>query len=130
MTTALTPSRSMSSRRQSVLEAIRRHFRARGASPSHREIAEATGIGRRHVGAWLDYLQAEGLLTYRSRAARSIVLIDRMANFSDTELRLACAGRGMIVTDTPLPALVDAYAVDPRVPDYGLPLIEALQHIE
>jgi SOS-response transcriptional repressor LexA len=89
----------MSSRRQSVLEAIRRHFQARGASPSHREIAEATGIGRRHVGAWLDYLQAEGALYYKRHSARSIVLIDRAANLSDTEILLAYFSRGLTIPD-------------------------------
>jgi DNA-binding GntR family transcriptional regulator len=122
----------MSCRRQLVLEMIRRHFRAVGASPSHREISEGSGVGRRHVGAWLDHLQAEGLLTYQPRRPRSIVLCDRMANLSDTELHLACAGRGWTVVEAPARAapLSHAFPVDPRVPDYGLPLLDALRHIE
>jgi SOS-response transcriptional repressor LexA len=120
----------MSSRRQLVLEAIRRHFRAMGQSPSHGEIAEATGLQRQHVGRWLEELQISGLISYSRGRPRSIVLVDRLANFSDTEIRLACAGRGMILTSTPVPALADAYAVDPVVPEFGLQLLDALQHIE
>lgn len=131
MTSKLVPTRSMSSRRQLVLEAIRRHFRAVGGSPSHREISDQTGVGRRHIGLWLDELQAEGMLTYERAHARSIVLTDRCANLSDTELHLACAARGWTVTEPPVTAapLLDAYPIDPRVPDYGLPLLERLDDI-
>lgn len=126
----LTPSRSMSSRRQLVLEFIRRHFRAVGASPSHSEIAAATGLARQHVGGWLDELQAAGLITYQRGRPRSIALVDRMANYSDTELRLACVGRGWTISLPPTATpFADCYAVDPVVPDYGLPLLDALKHV-
>lgn len=129
---AMRQCRSMSSRRQLVLEAIRRHFRAVGAAPSYREIADTTGIGRRHVRPWLDQLQRDGLLTFIAGQPRSITLTDRMANLSDTELQLACASRGWTVVkpDVHVAALAAAYPVDPRVTDYGLPLLEALRHIE
>lgn len=113
-----------------MLEAIRRHFRDLGASPSHEEIARATGLQRQHVGYWLDKLQAAGFLTYRRGVARSIVLTDRMANLSDTELRLACVGRGWSVVEPRVPGLSESFPVDPTVPDFGLTLIEALKHIE
>ncbi|MEN2749245.1 helix-turn-helix domain-containing protein [Sphingomonas sp. T9W2] len=129
--TKLTPSRSMSSRRQLVLESIRRHFRAVGASPSHREIAQETGLTRQHVGRWLDELQAAGVITYTPGRARSIVLVDRAANFSDAELHLACAGRGWTVTEPALSVqpLATAYPVDPVVPEFGLAALDALKHV-
>lgn len=127
---SLIPSRSMSSRRQTVLEFIRRHFRSVGSSPSHAEIAGATGLRRAHVGRWLEELRAAGLITYTPYQARSIVLVDRMANFSDSELRLAAAGRGWTIIDTPVPALTKIFTVDPVVPEFGLHLLDQLEHIE
>ncbi|WP_230770662.1 LexA family protein [Sphingomonas sp. Leaf4] len=127
--TKLTPSRSMSSRRQLVLESIRRHFRAVGASPSHGEIAQATGMKRQHVGRWLDELQDAGLICYSPGRARSIVLVDRAANLSDCELQLACAGRGWAVSK-PAPVvqpIASAFSVDTTVAAFTTDLIAELE---
>lgn len=132
----LVPRRSMSSRRQLVLEMIRRHFRAVGQSPSHTEIGEATGLKRQHVGRLLDELMTAGLLTYQRGRPRSIALVDRTANLSDCELHLACIGRGWTVREPPTQALAltVTYPVDftrpEDVPEFGLTLIDALKHIE
>jgi len=122
------PTASMSSRRQKIIEAIRQHFRALGQSPSHREIAAATGVQRQHVGAWLDILERDGLLTYERGVPRSIRLIDRSACLSDTEIEMACALRGWTIVKPPI-ALAAAYPVSTDVPDYGLPLLEKMRDI-
>lgn len=87
-------SRSISSRSQRVIEAIRRHFRDTGGSPCHREIAARVGMPRQHVGAVLTKLQRAGALTYSAGRSRSITLVDRAGMLSDAELELACHARG------------------------------------
>lgn len=125
----LAPTRSMSSRRQLVLEFIRRHFREVGQPPSHTEIAEATGLKRQHVGKHLVTLREAGLIDYEHGRARSITLVDRGAMLSDCELELICAGRGWTVRRPPVP-IGEAFPVDPVVPDFGLHAIAALDHID
>lgn len=120
----------MSSRRQLVLEVIRRHFRALGQSPSHNEIAESTGLKRQHVGGWLKELQAAGLITFTPNRARSIVLVDRMANFADSEIEAAAHARGATIVWPPVIApLAEAFPVDFDVPDYGLKLLQEIDDI-
>ncbi len=123
------PTRSMSSRLQIVLEAIRRHFRTVGQSPSYREIAASTGVQSQHVGQYLAKLRDAGLINFERGRARSITLVDRGAMLSDCELELICAGRGWTVSKPAIP-IGEAYPVDPIVPDYGLHAIAALNHIE
>lgn len=125
----LAPTRSMSSRRQLVLEYIRRHFREVGQSPSHKEIAEATGLERQHVGKHLVTLRETGLIDFQRGRARSITLVDRGAMLSDCELELICVGRGWTVLKPVVP-ISDAFPVDPVVPDFGLHAIAALDHID
>lgn len=130
--TSMHPTRSMSSRRQLVLEFIRRHFRAAGASPSHAEIAGATGLRPQHVGRWLVELRDAGLITFTRRQPRSIALVDRLAMHSDLELELACHARGWTIV-RPVPSvapLAEVYPLDPDVTDLGLTLLDAIKHIE
>lgn len=103
----------MRSRRQAVLEAIREHFRAAGQSPSYREIGERTGLTPRDVRPHLDQLARAKLIEHRPGVARSISLVDRTANLSDTELEAACHGRGWAITKSSAPALVKSFPVDP-----------------
>lgn len=125
----LVPTRSMSSRRQLVLEYIRRHFRQVGQPPSHGEIAAATGLRRQHVGKHLAKLRDDHLITFEAGRARSIALVDRGAMLSDCELELICAGRGWAISKPVVP-IGEAFPVDPIVPEYGLHALEALKHIE
>lgn len=125
----LVPTRSMSSRRQLVLESIRRHFRVLGQSPSHREIGDATGLSHQHVGKYLVILRDEGLIDFIPKVARSISLIDRGAMLSDCELELICAGRGWTVIKPAVP-IAEAFPVDPVVPDYGLHALAILNQID
>jgi SOS-response transcriptional repressor LexA len=93
-TLSLLPSAARASTKQRVLEAIRQHFRDTGMSPSFREIGFRVGIAAQRVGPHIQALQIEGYLAYLKGTSRSIVLVDRAANLSDTELRLGCVGRG------------------------------------
>jgi DNA-binding transcriptional ArsR family regulator len=105
----------MSSRRQTVLKAIRQHFRETGCSPSYAEIGERTGLEPRHVRPHLEQLQDDGLLTYRRGVGRSIVLVDRMANLSDEEVERGVHGRGWTLVKSTLPLLADMFPIDPTL---------------
>lgn len=131
MQPAFAPSRSMSSRQQLVLWAVRQHFLGCGLSPSYAEISGATGLKPQHVGRVLEKLQAAGLLTFTRGKARSIMLTDRAACLSSAELELACIARGWTITKPPAVSapIVRAFRVDPDVTELGLPLIDALKHI-
>jgi DNA-binding transcriptional ArsR family regulator len=113
-----------------VLTAIRQYRREHGGSPSHSEIARRAGVYRQRVGGHLKRLREAGLLTYTRGAARSIALADPLANMSDVDLELACLARGWRVDKSQVPALPDAFPIDARVPDWGLPALDALKHIE
>lgn len=119
----------MRSRRQAVLEAIREHFRAAGQSPSYREIGERTGLTPRDVRPHLDQLARDHLIEHRPGVARSISLVDRAANLSDTELEAACHGRGWTVTRSVAPALVKSFPVDPRASASDGDLLEILSKL-
>lgn len=101
----------MSSRHQRVLEAVRRHFRDVGASPTYREIEARSGVRAKYIGGSLALWQRRGALTFTAGKARSIKLVDRAAMLSDAELELAVIGRGGHVGWSPLPALADAFPV-------------------
>ena len=96
---SLLPTPARASTKQRVLEAIRQHYRETGMSPSFREIGARVGIAAQRVGPHIEILEEEGYLSYRKGAARSIQLIDRAANLSDTEIRLGCAGRGWTIVE-------------------------------
>lgn len=103
--------RVVSNRHQRVLEAVRRHFRDTGASPSYREIEARCGVKKKAVRGSLDYWQRRGTLTFTPGKHHSIELVDRAAMLSDAEIELAVIGRGGHVTWSALPALADAFPV-------------------
>lgn len=106
-------SRTSSSRRVLGLEFIRRYFREHGSSPSHGEIAAGLGMAKRRVGPMIEEWAQAAVLTFTPKRGRSIVLVDRAANLSDSELELACRARGWTIRKSPLPMLTDAI---PAVP--------------
>ncbi len=134
--TVLKPSRSMASRRQAALEAIRRHYREVGASPSHEEIGQRIGLEKQRIGKIVRDLAKTGVLSFTPGVARSIVLADEGANLSDAAIDLICLARGATVNwpKSLTVALVAAYPIEPdpaeSVSDFGLPLLEALRDIE
>jgi len=83
---------------QRVFRAVQEHFRVFGASPSYCDIARAVGIAPRHVGRPLRGLVRRGLLSAEAGKARSIKLIDRVANLSDLEIEQAVKARGGFVS--------------------------------
>jgi hypothetical protein len=102
------------STRQRVMEAIRRHFRDYGGSPSHTELHVSVGIRRNHVGAVLRQLAGEGAIALRLGEARGIMLPRRGAMLSDTELELEVLARGGRVAWPHIKAMpmADVYHVD------------------
>jgi hypothetical protein len=113
-----------------VLTAIRQYRREYGCSPSLGEVARRSHVRRQHVGRYLASLQADGHLIYDRTAIDTIKLTDPAANLSDLDLELGCHGRGWVVIKSALPSIVDAYPVDTMVPNWELPLIDTLKHIE
>lgn len=109
-----------------VLTAIRQYHREHGLAPSQAEIARRARVHREHVRRYLRQLQRDGLLTYEPGQRFSIRLVDRVANLSDMELVLACVGRGIMTGRSPVPALVEAYQVDPRITDDDRRLLDRL----
>ena len=124
----LTPTPSMSSRRQLVLTAIRQHFREVGRSPSYLEISIRVGIEPRHVKPHLKQLQSDGLITFRDRAARSIALVDRTANLSDDEIEVAVHSRGWQLVKSVVPVLAQVYPLDTVEPEVAA-LLSQLDHV-
>lgn len=121
-------SRSISNRHQRVLEAIRRHFRDVGASPTYREIEARSGVRAKYIGGSLGFWQRRGALTFTAGKSRSIQLVDRSAMLSDSEIELAVIGRGGRVVWSYLPVFADAFPV-PVVDDdqdYGQALLDRL----
>lgn len=94
---------------QRVLHAVHHHFRLYGCSPSYIDIALAVGIDARHVGRPLDGLTRRGLLTRTPGEARSIVLTERMANFSDAEIERAILARGGRIAWSQVPELAEIF---------------------
>lgn len=125
-----TPVRYTTSATDRVLSAIRAYRREHGRSPTLGEIARRTLVQRQHVARYLKRLQEAGYLVYDRRAAEPITLVDPAANLSDLDLENGCHGRGWTVIKSPMPAVVDVYAVDPVVPKWELPLIDALDQID
>lgn len=114
----------MSSRRQLVLTAIRQHFREVGRSPSYLEIGVRVGLEPRHVKPHLKQLQADGLITFRDRAARSIALVDRTANLSDEEIEVAVHSRGWQIVKSTVPMLAKVYPLDTVEPEVAMLLTQ------
>lgn len=113
-----------------VLTAIRQYMAEHGGSPSYGEISYRARVPRQKVGGYLRRLQDDGYLRYTPHGARSIRLIDVCANISTDQMVLALAGRGWAAIPPRVPALAESYPVDPRVTDWGLPLLDSLRHIE
>lgn len=124
------PVRYTTSATDRVLSAVRAYRREYGRSPTLGEIARRTLVQRQHVARYLKRLQDAGYLVYDRRAAEPITLVDPAANLSDLDLENGCHGRGWTVIKSPVPTVVDVYAVDPVVPKWELPLIDALDQID
>jgi hypothetical protein len=126
------------SMRQRMIEAIRRHFRDYGGSPSHTELHLAVGIRRNEVGRVLRQLAGDALIGLQLGVARGISLPDRTEMLSDCELELAIRARGGSVKwpVAAVRALPAAYHVDAgtnsRLPpdDPLAQLFEAVKGIE
>lgn len=113
-----------------VLSAVRAYRREHGRSPTLAEIARRTMVKRQHVARYLKRLQDAGYLTYDRRAPEPIMLVDLVANLSDLDLENGCHGRGWTVIKSAAPVIAQSYPVDPVVPNWELPLIDALDQIE
>jgi hypothetical protein len=119
------------SRSQRMMEAVRRHFRTYGASPSHTELAVATGIARNAVGTVLRQLAAADMIGISLGKGRSITLPDRLAMFSNAEIELAVVARGGAITwpASAVAPLLDAYRVEPGT-DCSLFAMDLLAQID
>ena len=115
---------SSRSTQQRVLSAIRDYFKDHEVGPSHADIADRAGITVKRVQRYVEQLADGGYLTYIPRAPRSIRLLDRMANYSDDEVRATLAARGLeiVIRQPPSPA--------EGVADWGLQSLEKLNDIE
>ncbi|MBW6524435.1 MarR family transcriptional regulator [Sphingomonas sp. RHCKR47] len=113
-----------------VLSAVRAYRREHGRSPTLGEIARRALVRRQHVARYLKRLQEAGYLVYDRRAAEPITLVDLAANLSDLDLENGCHGRGWTVIKSAVPNLTTSFPVDPVVPNWELPLVDKLQHIE
>lgn len=109
-----------------VLSAVRAYRREHGRSPTLGEIARRALVKRQHVGRYLGRLQKAGYLVYDRRAAEPITLIDPAANLSDLDLENGCHSRGWTVIKSAAAGVIASYPVDPVVPAWELPLIDAL----
>lgn len=117
-----------SSRRLLILGFVRSYFRQHGASPSFAEIAAGCGVSKQRVGRYIAALERQGVLHVSGRLSRSIVLVDQAANLSDDELEFAARVRGWTVKRSAMPALGDAYPVEPGLTEMELHLLSALDH--
>ena len=94
------------SARQRLIEAIRRHFRDYGGSPSYAELEAETGILKRHLARLLREIEADGLIILLIGIPRGIRLPRRAEMLSDSELQLEARARGFAMdrgTDLELP---------------------------
>lgn len=112
-----------SSRKQAVLEFIKRHFAERGASPSRSEIAAGLGTSKARVSAHLNRLAMEGQIFRTPGKHRGITLPEPGAEISQGDALRVLRHIGWTVD-------ADALRLDmPAVPNSNLPLIPDLDHI-
>jgi hypothetical protein len=94
-------SRDMMSAPVRVLRMLNQWFRQSSIAPSYREIGYFASVSVSRMRGYLDDLQELGHLTHKHGVERSIVMMDRCANFSDDELIRACHQRDMSVVMGP-----------------------------
>jgi SOS-response transcriptional repressor LexA len=113
------------------MEAIRRHFRDYGASPSYRDLNAATGIATTDIGRLLRKLAKLGLIILHMGRARGIELPDPTDMLSDSQLELINLARGWTVVKPQSAAqpLVAAYPVESGT-DFQLPVEDLIAQID
>lgn len=112
-----------SSRKQAVLEFIKRHYAERGASPSLNEIAAGLRTSKARVSAHVRQLALDGLITRVPGKHHGISLPDPAEHISQGDALRALRNMGWMID-------IDALHLDkPAVPNSSLPLIPDLDHI-